>query len=58
MKNYQTPSRNFYVNELKKNNKNLIKNNQRLNFLEQKLEILLAYTFKFFHPFFKDDDEL
>ena len=60
MKNYSqnrnTPSRSFYVNELKKGGKNLKKSNYQLDFLERKLEDLLSYSFKFFHPFFNDDE--
>lgn len=60
MKNYKpkhyTPSRKFYINELKKNNKNLKSNNISLDFLESNLDKLLKYSFKFFHPFFNDDE--
>ena len=60
MKNYRpihhTPSREFYVNKLKNNNENLKSKNINLDFLERNLDKLLKYSFKFFHPFFKDDE--
>ena len=60
MKNYtqnrNTPSRSFYINELKKTPKNLTINNNQLDFLEKKLDKLLTHSFKFFHPFFNDDE--
>lgn len=60
MKNYRpkhyTPSREFYVKELKKNDKNLKSKNVSLDFLERNLDKLLKYSFKFFHPFFNDSE--
>lgn len=54
--NRNTPSRSFYVNELKKKPKNLKNKNDRLDFLENNLNKLLTYSFKFFHPFFNDEE--
>jgi|GEM_PF-2965960 len=56
MRNYASPSRNYYVNELKNNRKNLNKSVNKLDLLEENLDKLLVYSFRFFHPFFKDDE--
>lgn len=54
--NRNTPSRNFYINELKKSPENLKNTQGKLDFLEDNLEKLLNYSFRFFHPFFNDEE--
>ncbi len=54
--NRNTPSRNFYIKELKNSSKNLKNTQNKLDFLEYNLDKLLSYSFKFFHPFFNDDE--
>jgi hypothetical protein len=62
MKNYSpnriTPSKSFYVNELKKSNKNLINKSNQLDFLEKKFQKLLDMNYNFLRPFFENDDDL
>ncbi len=54
--NRKTPSRDFYVNELKKSNSNLTKKDTQLDFFESKLQKLLDINYNFFRPFFEDEE--
>ena len=57
MENSSYINNSFYVNKLKNNTKNLNITNQQLDYFESKLETILDFTYRIFHPLFSDGSE-
>lgn len=57
MKNSTYISNSFYANKLKNNTINLNNNVQQLDYFEAKLETILDFTYRIFHPLFSDGSE-